>query len=254
MLVLFAQRVLAKAAAEVVEVAAAGSSAAAGGSNAAPAAADSAATGFDAALGKGGSDDTPDSDDALSSGGAADATVGSAGVRSASSVPPHSEFTEKNVQHKDATDGIEQQPQSSNVCCFTAVHFLSVGISQLLRLYRDENLDAEALAATLSVRLLKVKAKAASYAALRRRSANDLVKLADKYANHKAAGSLASAPAAAAAGSRKRGPLSDRCPTTCRTPPLSLSLQLLLHGVTHHLAVLLVEGVGATHAGVLLEV
>ena len=50
------------------------------------------------------------------------------------------------------------------------------------------------------------------------------------------------------------GPLSDRCPTTCRTPPLSLSLQLLLHGVTHHLAVLLVEGVGATHAGVLLEV
>ena len=37
-------------------------------------------------------------------------------------------------------------------------------------------------------------------------------------------------------------------------PPLSLSLQLLLHGVTHHLAVLLVEGVGATHAGVLLEV
>ena len=36
--------------------------------------------------------------------------------------------------------------------------------------------------------------------------------------------------------------------------PLSLSLQLLLHGVTHHLAVLLVEGLGATHAGVLLQV
>ena len=48
--------------------------------------------------------------------------------------------------------------------------------------------------------------------------------------------------------------LSDRCPTICRTPPLSLSLQLLLHGVTHHLAVLLVAGVGATHAGVLLQV
>ena len=38
------------------------------------------------------------------------------------------------------------------------------------------------------------------------------------------------------------------------TLSLTTACQLLLHGVAHHLAVLLVEGVGATHAGVLLEV
>ena len=35
--------------------------------------------------------------------------------------------------------------------------------------------------------------------------------------------------------------------------PSLCTLQLILHGVAHHLAVLLVKGVGATHAGVLLD-
>ena len=59
--------------------------------------------------------------------------------------------------------------------------------------------------------------------------------------------SLAAAVCQAAVGT-----LSDHCPTTCRTPlSLSLTTASFLHGA-HHLAVLLVEGVG--HAGVLLEV
>ena len=36
--------------------------------------------------------------------------------------------------------------------------------------------------------------------------------------------------------------------------PSLCTLQLILHGVAHHLAVLLVKGAGVTHAGVLLEV